>query len=162
MGLSQNHYTTQRTDSVEQVIAHVGCIIETLLTALAKFPPPVAFEIGTSKNGVERTPDSLISALHSQVSTYVNMLYAFLFFLFVCLNRSCFVSWYFTFALWVMRCAFDCCGRRLVDVVQVHTAHMRCPGTRPHLKGESLNKMQSNIRSNLRQKTRACSSAPSM
>lgn len=35
---------------------------------------------------------------------------------------------------------FDCCGRRLVDMVQVHIAHMRCPGTRPHLKGQRTNR----------------------
>lgn len=28
---------------------------------------------------------------------------------------------------------FNCSGRRLVDVVQVQVAHVRCPGTRPHL-----------------------------
>lgn len=53
-----------------------------------------------------------------------------------------FVSLYFMFALWVMLCAFDCCGRCLVDVVQVHIAHMRCPGTRPHLRGERTDKGQ--------------------
>lgn len=33
-----------------------------------------------------------------------------------------------------MLCAFSCCGCHLVDMVQVHIAHMGCPGTRPHLK----------------------------
>lgn len=54
------------------------CIVETLITALAQFPLS-SFEIGTSKNGVERTSNSSTSALHSQVSTKVNMLYIFLF-----------------------------------------------------------------------------------
>lgn len=118
-------------DPVEQVIAHVFvCIIGTLITALDQFLF-ICFEIGTSKNGVKRTSNSSTSALHSQVSTKVNMLYALLFF---SLSYSViFVSWYFMFALWVMLCAFDCCGRCLVDVVQVHIAHMWCPGTRPHL-----------------------------
>lgn len=40
------------------------------------------------------------------------------------------------FALWIMLCECDCCGRSLVDVVQMHIAHMGCPGARPHLKGE--------------------------
>lgn len=31
---------------------------------------------------------------------------------------------------------FDCSGRRLVDVVQVQVAHVRRPGSRPHLKGQ--------------------------
>ncbi len=53
------------------------------------------------------------------------------------------------FALWVMLCAFDCCGRGLVDVVQVHIAHMRCPGTRPHLKGERTNKGNRLVRYNI-------------
>lgn len=130
VGLSQNHYTTQRTDSVEQVIAHVVCIIETLLTALAQF------EIGTSKNGVKELPilQSLLCTLTSLLKLTCCMHFFFR------LSYSVmFVSWYFTFALWVMLCAFDCCGRRLVDVVQVHIAHMRCPGTRPHLQGERTN-----------------------
>lgn len=54
------------------------CIIGTLITALAQFPLSL-FEIGTSKNGVKRTSNSSTSALHSQVSTKVNMLYVFLF-----------------------------------------------------------------------------------
>lgn len=33
---------------------------------------------------------------------------------------------------------FDCSGRRLVDVVQVQVAHVRCPGSRPHLKGQRM------------------------
>lgn len=54
------------------------CIIGTPITALAQFPLSL-FEIGTSKNGVKRTSNSSTSALHSQVSTKVNMLYVFLF-----------------------------------------------------------------------------------
>ncbi len=53
------------------------CIIGTLITALAQFPLSL-FEIGTSKNGVKRTSNSSTSALHSQVSTKVNM-YVFIF-----------------------------------------------------------------------------------
>lgn len=51
-----------------------------------------------------------------------------------------FVSWYFTFfAVWVMLCGFNWSGCHLVDMVQVHIAHMRCPSTRPHLKDERTN-----------------------
>lgn len=65
-------------DPVKQVIAHVVCIIRTLITIFAQFPLYL-FEIGTLKNGVIRTSNSSTSALHSQVSTKVNM-YVFLFF----------------------------------------------------------------------------------
>lgn len=118
-------------DPVEQVIAHVCLHHRDTDNSSRPIFLFLSSEIGTSKNGVERTSNSSTSALHSQVSTNVNNVVSFFFSL---SHSVIFVSWFFMFALWVMLCAFDCCGRRLVDVVQVHIAHVRCPGTRPHLR----------------------------
>lgn len=77
VGLSQNHYTTQRTDSVEQMHA---CIIEKLLTALVQFPLSL-FEIGTSKNGVKKELpilQSLLCTLMSDVNVFTCVSFSYL------------------------------------------------------------------------------------
>lgn len=97
-------------DPVEQVIAHVCLHHRDTDNSSRPIFLFLSSEIGTSKNGVKRTSNSSTSALHSQVSTNVNNVVSFFFFL--RLIRS-----YSSVGFSCLRCG-SCCVRLIaVDAV---------------------------------------------